>query len=415
MRILLYECRKVIQSPIFLGLFLLFSVYNIYLIVSSSDHKEELKIVNELIDTYGRDISDTSLAQLDQDIQKEMTQLKRSAGLEFQSVHELLENMSLEEQEAYSQEQWNQIQQLAVKEMYFNTARSIDESYAEIDIQATGEGEVRMYGLSGSAAFYLLQEYEKLDKRFEELVKNGEQKQWFFAGKAYFMHSFLFQTVFRHIIIESLLLIVLATALITAYEFEQKTQLLIFSTKRGRKLMKDKFSASIAIALFTMIFLLGITLGTFFIVFDYSHVWSTSISSAFNWEYNFPYIAWWDISVGTFLWLAAGIVLAGGLLISCLTFALATVVKNSYIAFAGISLFFVAVLLLPSFMSKSSILFFITGYNLSQLLLGISNSFMGGGLTGSRNYEWLTVSCWTLIAAGICFVAYRRFTKTDIG
>lgn len=99
---------------------------------------------------------------------------------------------------------------------------------------------------------------------------------------------------------------------------------------------------------------------------------------------------------------------------SCLTFALSTVVKNSYIAFSGIALFFVVAWLLPGFMSKSSILLFITSYNLSQLLLGISASFMGGGLTGFQNYEWLTISCWTFITAGLCFAMYKRFTKTDI-
>ena len=161
------------------------------------------------------------------------------------------------------------------------------------------------------------------------MVENGEHKQWFFAGKAYYMHTFLFKTVFLQIIIESLLLIVLTTALITTYEFENRTHLLAYSTKRGRKLMKNKLMSSLAMATTIVFLLFAITLGTFFSVFDYSHVWETSISSAFNWEYNFPYVAWWDISVGTFLIGVIALVFVTLLLFSGLTFSLSVMVKNS--------------------------------------------------------------------------------------
>ena len=216
--------------------------------------------------------------------------------------------------------------------------------------------KLEKYRLSGNAAETLLNEYEKFSERFEEMVENGEHKQWFFAGKAYFMHSFLFETVFLHIVIESLLLIVLTTALITTYEFENKTHLVAYSTKLGRKLMKNKLLASLTMATTIIVFLFAITLGTFFTVFDYSHVWQTSISSAFNWEYNFPYVAWWDLSVGEFLIGTTALVFIVLLLFSSLTFALSVAVKNSYITFFSVAILFIFLWLLPSFMPTSSIL-----------------------------------------------------------
>ena len=41
----------------------------------------------------------------------------------------------------------------------------------------------------------------------------GNIKSGFLQGKPYFMHSFLFKTVFLHIAIEALMLIILSTAL----------------------------------------------------------------------------------------------------------------------------------------------------------------------------------------------------------
>src|SRR5690606_19059189 len=154
-----------------------------------------------------------------------------------------------------------------------------------------GEEKVKKYALNGTAANILRKEYKKFAERFEEMVENEEHKQWFFAGKVYFMHSFLFKTIFLHIIIESLLLVILATALIMNYEFESRTHLVTYATRRGRKLVKDKLAASLMIAAILTAIVLAVTLVTYFTIFDYSHMWKTSISSAFNWEYNIPNIA----------------------------------------------------------------------------------------------------------------------------
>ena len=192
--------------------------------------------------------------------------------------------------------------------------------YATLDIKALGEAEIVTYGLSGKAADILRREHKELDNRFEQLKQNEEHKEWFFLGKPYEMHSFLFRTMFKTFMFEALLLIVLATALLTTYEFENKTHLLTYSTKRGRSLMKDKLCASLITGTAITTFLLLITLGTYFIVFDYTHLWGSSISSAFNWEYKMPYIPWWELSFVKFL-----------LIRNCFNVYLSTAIFNDYI------------------------------------------------------------------------------------
>lgn len=415
MRIFLLECKKALTSPVLIALLIIFSAFNIFIIFSSSDHKDELTMVNEIIDQYGREITTDSLVQFEKDIQNDLSTLTSIVGQQYDSIYDFLGGLHYEERELYSDEEWDFFNRLQLKEMYYSMADSIDERYANIHVKEAGDGDVQKYGISDEAAETLLKENEKFAERFEEMVANEEHKEWFFAGKPYFMHSFLFKTVFLHIIIESLLLIVLSTAFITTYEFENRTQLVTYATPRGRRLMMDKLVASLAISAVISVLLFAITLGTYFTIFDYSRVWKTSINSAFNWEYNFPYVTWWDLSVGEFLIGVTILVFIAQMLFAGVTFALSVVMKNSYITFFLAAILFVLGWLLPSFMPKSSNLLFVSSYTLPTLLLAISNSFMGSsGLILFQNFEWVTISCWTIITIVLCIVSYKRFTKIDI-
>ncbi|WP_159083046.1 hypothetical protein [Lysinibacillus sp. 2017] len=86
--------------------------------------------------------------------------------------------------------------------------------------------------------------------------------------------------------VEGVLLVVLLTAFITNYEFEQSTQLVIYPTKKGRKLLLNKGLASLLASFIVIAILFGVTLSAYFTVYDYSAVWQASISSGFNWEYR---------------------------------------------------------------------------------------------------------------------------------
>ena len=231
-------------------------------------------------------ITDESLHQFEQDLQTDYAELTSITGEEFESVYDFLDAFKMEDYDVYTEDEHSFFQQLQLKEMYLIQAKYIDNDYATLDMIALGEGEIAKYKLTGKAAEILRNEYEKLSKRFEQLKQNGEHKEWFFAGQPYRMHSFLFRTMFKTLMFEVLILLVLATALLTTYEFENRTHLVAYSTKRGRSLMRDKLAASLLTTSVITVILLTVTLGTYFTVFDYSHLWGSSISSAFNWEYN---------------------------------------------------------------------------------------------------------------------------------
>ena len=415
MRIIFNECKKAFTSAVLLILFVVFSAFNIFLIVSNTSFKDDLKVVNELSKTYGLEITDATLYRFEQDLQADFTELTSITGEEFDSVYDFLDGFKIEDYDRYTEDEHSFFQQLQLKETYLNRAKFIDEDYAALDMNALGEDEITKYKLTGKAAEVLRNDYEKLANRFEQLKLNGEHKEWFFLGEAYEMHSFLFRTMFKTFMFEALLLIVLATALLTTYEFENKTQLLTYSTKRGRSLMKDKLSASLITATAFTTFLLLITLGTYFIVFDYTHLWGSSISSAFNWEYNMPYIPWWEMPFLKFLLLVIVVMYCCMLLFSAISFVIAVVVKNSYFTFFIFAVFFAIGYIVTSFVPTSSILLFMTTFNLSVVVMNPHILFTGnGGLVMFKYHELVTITAWTVITIGSCLLVTKYFRKVDI-
>src|SRR5690625_400820 len=415
MRIIFQECKKAFTSPILLTLLVVFSAFNIFLIVSNSYFKDELKMANELSQTYGLEITEKSLQQFEQDLQTDLAQLTEITGEEYETVYEFLDTFTMKDVDLYTEDEHLFFQQLQLKEIYLNRAKSIDDDYRELDIIALGEAEINKYGLSGKAARMLRDEYKKLDKRLEQLKQNGENKEWFFLGKPYMMHSFLFRTVFMTFMFEALLLIVLATAFLTTYEFENKTHLLTYATKRGRSLMKDKLGASLIISTIFITCLLLITLGTYFIVFDYANLWGSSISSALNWEYNLPYITWWDMPFGKFLLLVIGVMYICLLLFSALTFVIGVIVKNSYFTFFLLAIFFAIGLMLSSFIPTFSSLVLFTNFNLSIVVMNPHMLFTGNsGLTMFKYHEIVTITVWTGITIVFCLLVTKYFRRVDI-
>ncbi|MBZ9621792.1 hypothetical protein G9F71_002785 [Clostridium sp. FP2] len=58
MRIKLYELKKVIKSPVVIGLIAIFIAFNIFIIFSNTHLTSELKILNKIVDKFGYKISD---------------------------------------------------------------------------------------------------------------------------------------------------------------------------------------------------------------------------------------------------------------------------------------------------------------------------------------------------------------------
>lgn len=420
MRMVMHECNKALTSPILLALVLVFTIFNIFLIVSQSERREELEVLNQLAGTYGVQITDESMKQFQRDLQLDLDRLNQLAvhaeNQRFDSVYNYLETLGYEDFARHSAEEQRFIVDLQLKEMYYSLAMGIDRRYNQVDWIQIGEEEIAKFGLSGGIAEHYRNVYAQLAERVEEIQQSNEHKSWFFAGESYRMHSFLFRTLFVSMGFEALIITVLATALITNYEFENRTHAVAYATKKGRRLMRTKLLSSLITAAGVTLFLFSITLAVYFSIFDYANLWSGSIGSALNWEYKLPYVPWWKLTVLSFLLWSFALVMTCILLFNVLTFVISVFVKNNYFTFFLSAACFALPLILPMFMPAFLGLNVLAQFNLPQLTLNPHMFFMGSASIPASlpDYELITVMSWAVMMCTLTWLAFNKFRTQDI-
>ncbi|BBI31261.1 hypothetical protein [Cohnella abietis] len=424
LRIHSYELKKAFTSPVILTLIAVFLAFNLSLIYSHIYVKDDLKILNKLVDRFGYVID----ADMENDFQKyystqlgEMNELtERKSGTAYTYAGDFFEYDNYkryvhQQPELYSPAELDFIHELRVIEMYYFKIQEIDNTYNKLDLMLIAEDEIGKYGLSGQAAETVRKNYAKLTERLDTLIQNGEHKNLFYSGPHYQMHTLLFKTLLRALLFQIMILVVLITGYISKYEFEHRTHLLAYSTKRGRKLAVDKLLVSIVASGIVTTILVGLTFAAYFIIYDYSRLWHVPISSFFNAEYKLPYISWWNMSFLTFLLCSVALVYACQLLFSAVTFVLSTFIRNSYYIFAGFAILFGLILLLPSVVPFDSNAVLLSVYTPFNLVLNPQNRFMEGGAFGtSKYYEIITIAAWSLLLLTLCWLSIKRFMKQNI-
>lgn len=407
MKITWLEMKKALLSPMVLTLIVLMLGWNIYTIVSESDGKEELNVVIDIIQTYGPTFNDETLALMEQDIVQKMEQLG------FTSTQQFLEQMTPEFYEKRNPEDQALINEIYLWLAYYHYAEVLEGRYANFRFHELEESFKRTHQIPTWLANWYAKQFDAWEERFTEIVSTEEYKQWFFLPE-YKMHQKLFSNVIRTVALEALLVVTLMTALIVNFEFENRTQFVTYSTKRGRKLLNNKVAASLIAGVLAIFLLFGVTLGVYFFLYDYTAIWPIDISSGFNWEYNIPYISWWEMPY----WLYFTIVLAiiGVILVLALLImiTIAIFIKNSYFAWLLCIICFLAMMGVPLFFKEGATLWFMH-YNILLLLLGVEGYFYGGNtFTMERYYEVYSLLLWVFMVTISSLLAIRYFKLKDV-
>ena len=423
MNLKLEEAKKVIFSPIVIALTVIFILFNILVIYENSYIKEDLKIINNIVDEFGYEIYDEMLNNMKSKYEKQLIKLNQITMNKFKktydSVSDFLDsdeyNSNYYREEVFTKEELKFFNEVNLLEVYIGLSTDLVTSYESIDIMAVAKNEIKMYGLTGGAKDLVYKNYEKLSERFDDLVKNKEHKNLFFLGDVYRTHTLLFRDIFSKCIYEIIILVVLITSYLINYEFDNKTSLLVYSTKRGRNNTKDKFIVCIIAAIILSLIIIGVTLLAYFITFDYSKLYNVQISSAFNWEYKFPYISWFNISFIMQTVLCTVVVTIASVIFSAITFIISKLVKNSYIVFFIFFIIFGCFMILPTIIGSNSSLFIYSHYSIFNLILNPHIWFIGfNPITMSKYYEVITIITSTLIVALGSIFVFKRFKKQDL-
>jgi len=407
MNITWLEMKKALNSPMVLTLLVLMLGWNVFLIVSDSHDKKELTVTTDIINSYGVTFNDETLKAMEYDI------LAKLELLGITSTEAFYDEMTYELYSTSSRAEQEQIDEVSILLSYLHFAQIVDERYEKINLEDAKQSFYKTYNVPDWLKPYFDKQYTNWDERLTEIVATNEHKNWFFLGD-YFKHSDLFKDTFKLIALEGLMLVTLITAIIVNYEFEHRTQLVTYATKRGRKLLLNKIVASVMTSLLALFVLFTVTLGTYLSIYDYSAIWQSVVSSGFNWEYKLPYITWWEIPYWLYFVLALAIVGAVLLLAVFITISISIFVKNSYYTWLICLIGFLGMFVVPSFFTNGGVMW-VMHYNLTLLLLNSHNYFNGGdSFTMEKFHEVWTLLVWTVIVSTSFLLAIRHFNRKDV-
>jgi hypothetical protein len=414
MRVLFYEIRKAIVSPVILSLLVLFIGFNSYLIYQNSYIKEDLQEANRIANTYGTEINDKMLSSMKNDYKAQMKKVNEVTNRESRKTYLDMNEFYLDTHaNSYKPEEMKLFSNTALLEFYYFSSLEIDESFQKMDPVDMAEFDIKMFGINGSAAEFIRGHYPKFNERYQEVQTNSEYKHLFPAQSIFGTHLLLFKTLFKSFLLESLILSVLATTYIMNFEFDRGTYLLTYSTKRGRKLWVDKLMASLITSVVILTLILGIGLLSYFTIFSYKEFWHVPISSFFNAGKGW-FMSWWNLSFLEYLAAAVGLAYLLIILFTLMTVIISRWVHNSYLVFFLFIVLFGCIFASQGLTSTSNISFIFGYFTPVSLILNSFIWFMFRPVTITAYYESITVAVWFVILLSATVYCVKSFRKYDL-
>ena len=92
--------------------------------------------------------------------------------------------------------------------------------------------------------------YDRLQKRVEQIRKTGEGTYAFYPGNWYKLHTTLYGKLWKKLILQTAVLMILSMLYLMDYERIYKTQDLVLATTTGKKMMEKKMLAGTLCGLF---------------------------------------------------------------------------------------------------------------------------------------------------------------------
>ena len=294
----------------------------------------------------------------------------------------------------------------------------IFEDYDTRDLAGLYEGVVKD---SPAAVRLMSWKYTLLAERAAHLSGTGAAMDLYAGPVTHDAHQFLYDTLFRAVVTESLLVGMLSMLYLLGFEGQRRTVSLICASRSGRKLYGKKVLAGLTAAVFLYILLAAVTLGVYFCLWDYGGVWGGSVSSQFNYLtdmlFRRPFLTWGDFIVGGYL--AAELTL-GALLTA--DFALLAAVcglllRNVYASALVLAVVCFGGVGLTAMLAQMGLWcgYFASLVHPACVWLGIGGWFTELGLSGAAPWQETVSTGLDLLAFGLgTALSLRLFRRKDI-
>jgi hypothetical protein len=222
------------------------------------------------------------------------------------------------------------------------------------------------------------------------------------------------------LLIEGILIAALVALLSAGYEHINRTELCVYASKTGRRVLRPKLMASLTVGVVMYLLLTALSLILYLAAARYGNVWGSGVSSLYNVILDLvtgvrPYVTWQGFTVFTYLLAVIGI--SAGIVASLtfLSFAIGAAARNGYLGFftfVFINLMCIAAVMCLPMSSYAPFLL-----NLSPIALWWSQLFWftdGGGGVLWKNYETLGMCASLAVTLALCLASVSLFKRRDI-
>lgn len=376
------EAKKILNTKavyIFTGACLIF---NIILIILTSGAHDYIKYVGEAVDIAGDQIDDSFMEYL-----------------ETQPENVLRDRLA-------------------------ESCRGAGKIYDVFDTQAFFRNYYNEHYLETSFLVRLFHaKYKKLDESVRLLNSVNADLSVYAVETTNHVHGILFTDVLKALLVEGIMIISLFTIFCFGIERQNLTDAIIYSSKKGRMLVKHKVVASGAVSICFVLLLYIVTLTLFFTIWDFNGIWNTNVSNSFhyvidlNLPYNKPFLTWISFSVKEYfiasLLLEMAVLVSWWLVSSCI----GILSSHSAKGFMILAAFFISPYFLSRFFEILHLwwLFFINTFTISMLTLNQHLWFTEMGVFEILPWqEVLSVLIHLPVCSIILYTAIRIFGRKEL-
>lgn len=235
------------------------------------------------------------------------------------------------------------------------------------EIKGVGESYIAALGTTGNLAARMREKYSALQKVVDEKASKNESLMLYFAGATYNRHQQLFNSLMGWLLIEGVFIAVLIVFLSVGYENIYKTEDVVYSTKKGRRILHSKIIVSMSTGIGAYTLLAFFTFLFYFNITNYGGIWNSSVSSVFNYRFDIiagyrPFVTWYSFSILTYLMAALGMSIGLILCFSLMAFGIGMLIRNHYIGFLVFLSVNAAAVTLPMQMPQNMMIGFYARY-----------------------------------------------------
>lgn len=348
-----FEFKKILRVPILWFLTVVFIGFDLLFIGTNLDYRDDFVAINGAIKETGTYITETSL----------------------ESLNETTNPV---------------IQDFALRAAY---RRTVYDGFDMISLKERKE-ELQGLTLKGNLKEFVDNCYEKLQTRVEQITSTNEADGGFFPGDWYRMHSFLFGTMFKIVLLQMSVLIVLSVIIAMDYDRIHHTLDIVYSSKIGRKRLMKEVVAGLLVGILISVFIFLIVFAIYFLVFPYDGVLKTPISSGLMAEVRgmlyYPYVTYVTLTVGEYFLCCTAFAFCFIILMGLLAAVMMLIWKNSYLSFLGLVTLCLLLLITAMDVKTGTLFDVLILFNPSILWIQCGEWFMESNLyTSFHGYEWI--------------------------